>query len=473
MNTATNIKKATMITSTNILRGLKLFALIGFTVTGAFSYAGAGHGHGDHGHAQAGHHADQDEPALVYTHYTEHTELFVEFAPLVQNRASTFIVHFTRMDNFEPLTRGTLDVLLKKQGKTVARFRVKRPARTGIFLPEVTARQAGEYQLLLAVRDGDLQAVHDLGLVTVFPSADAVRIHQSPTEGEINYSKEQQWNNPFAITQARVHPLRPSVPGFATLTAPNDGYAVIRAASDGYFNAATIINAGASVAQGQQLGSLLPRLGDGADIGSLLLAQERAKSQLQLAKADVERLTELVEQGAVPERRLQEARQALDVAAVALQTHKSRIAQRSGAQQSAQSQAGILLTAPLAGEVIDVSVRPGSFVRAGDALFTIADASRRWLDVQVPEKFAHNMHSIHGAWITHNQQPVLLDESTGARVVKVSRRVDPQSRTVNVAIEYPSHAGPTLLGSRIAARVYTGDASSTLAVPAGAIIDDA
>lgn len=443
--------------------------LRGFTFAGMMlfvsvqSYAGGGHAHGEESHGD-----HSEEPALVYTHYTDSTELFVEFPPLVVDEPSTLVAHFTRMDNFKPLTAGTLDVLLKKNHHTVARFRVNNPARTGIFLPDVTAKKSGNYQLLLEVRDGDLHATHDLGEVTVFPNAGAVTIDQDEVNGEISYLKEQQWVNPFAIVRAAVRPLRPSVPGFATVTAPADGFAMVRAPADGYFNAETVLNAGESVTQSQLLGALIPRLGDGADIGNLLVNQEKARAQKQLAEADVKRLQGLFDQGAIPEKRLLEARQNLDVARVELRTSRSRLAQRSGKS----GPAGIALTAPMAGELVEVSVRPGSFVRSGEALFTIADPNRRWLDIQIPEKFAQNIRNASGAWLMDGEQPLVLDASTGAQVVKVSTQVTPFTRTLNAAIQYPANIGPNLLGARLFVQVYVDQANDTLAVPASSIIDD-
>ena len=473
-----------MITITNkALKSLPLSALLcSMVMASVFSYAGDGHPHGGaHGaesHDDHGHDGHSDEPALVYTHYTDATELFVEFPPLVVNKPSTFVAHFTRMDNFKPLTHGVLDVHLKQHNKTAARFRVKSPARTGIFLPDVTAKKAGKYQLLLEVRDGDLHAIHDLGEVTVFADAAAVVIDQEEAEGEVSYLKEQQWVNSFAIVQTQARPLRSSVPGFGTVTAPADGFAVVRAPSDGYFSAEFFLNAGESVKQSQLLGVLIPRLGEGADIGNLLVNVEKTRAQKQLAEADVKRLQGLFNQGAIAEKRLLEAKQNLEVARVEFQTNQSRLSQHSVSQHSVSqhsgktTKAGMALTAPIAGELVDVSVRPGSFVRAGDALFTIADPHRRWLDIQIPEKFGANIAKVTGAWLAEEERPRVLDASTGAQVINVSRQVNPATRTLSAAIQYPSAAGPHLLGARYPVNVYVSEPSNTLVLPASAIIDD-
>ncbi|MDO3385311.1 efflux RND transporter periplasmic adaptor subunit [Gilvimarinus sp. SDUM040013] len=458
-----------MIITTNPMGWQWLMVLV--LVTALFNPAWAGGGHDSHDD----HDEHSEEPALVYTHYSNNAELFVEFPPLVVNQPSTFVAHFTRLKDFKPMTSGVLDIHLRRDGKTAARFRVKAPARTGIFLPVVTAKHAGTYQLILEVRDGDFHSTHDLGEVTVFASKDEATVNQETVEGEIGYLKEQQWVNPFAIVKAEMRALRPSVPGFATVSAPSDGYAVVRAPSDGYFSAETLVNAGQIVTASQSLGSLIPRLGEGADIGHLLVAQERAKSQLQLVQADVKRLKALYEQGAIPQKRLLEARQVLEVAKVELQTAQSRIQQRAG--QKGTAAAGIALRAPIAGEVVSATARPGAFVRAGEALFTLAVTDRRWLEVAVPERFGDRIRHTSGAWINHDGRTRILDASHGAEVVRISQQVEPTNRTVSVAIEYPlqtgaKDSGPSLLGARLSAHVYVDKPKALLAIPVSAIIDD-
>jgi hypothetical protein len=179
-----------------------------------------------HDHDGAAHHDDHDdEPTLVYTDYTAETELFVEFPPLVVGESSVFAAHVTRLADFKPLTEGALVVDLQNGGKSVARFRVREPARPGIFTPDVVPREAGTFELAItiesgAVESGTLRATHRLGNVTVFSDRASVALpEQSKGRGEIGYLKEQQWVNPFGFIVIGERPLRPSVAGTATVTA--------------------------------------------------------------------------------------------------------------------------------------------------------------------------------------------------------------------------------------------------------------
>jgi membrane fusion protein, heavy metal efflux system len=430
----------------------------------------------DHGHE----HAPADEPAgahahgpadstLSYTDYRNATELFVEFPALVAGEVSTFAAHVTRLADYSPLTSGRLDVVLEANGETAARFRVTAPARTGIFTPAVRPRDAGTFDLVIEVTDGALHSRHELGTVTVFANAGAIEVNQPELGGDIGYLKEQQWTNPFATVLAAERPMRRSVPGFATVLVPADAGAEIPAPADGYFAATDLVRAGSSVEAGTVLGYLVPRLGGGTDFGSLLVALERAQAQKALADRDVERLDDLLRQGAIAERRLSEARRAADVAAVELSAARARVEQ----YQRSNQQAGIALRAPVTGNVIEVNARPGAFVRAGDRVFRVAAPDRRWLEIRVPEHYATGLQNTSGAWFNRDEgNVVVLDDRTEAHVVQVGTAIDPATRTASVTVEYPTAQGPEPVGSRFAAHVFTSAPEPLLAIPRSAIVDD-
>ncbi|WP_181918793.1 efflux RND transporter periplasmic adaptor subunit [Wenzhouxiangella sediminis] len=437
--------------------------------------AGHGHEHGDeaghaHGDAAGGAHAEESsgEPVVV-TDYTAQTELFVEFPPLVAGESSTFLAHVTRLSDFQPMRSGRMDVVLAQGDRTVARFRVNEPARDGLFTPAVTPREAGEFRLLLRVAGEGLEVEHDLGAFRVYESRQAARVTAPAAEGDISYLKEQQWNDVFAAEPVFERPLRPSVLGFATVAAPADAGAELRAPADGYMTHRELARAGDRVEAGEVLGFVVPRLGAETDFGSLRVELEQARSTLALARRDVERLAPLFEQGAVPERRLIEARERVEVAQAEFEAARARLQQ----YEQGDGEAGIALRSPAAGEVVEVSTRPGAFVRSGDRVFRIASPDHRWLEIRLPERFAGDIGQSSGAWLEgEDGGAVVLDEASGARVVQTEAAVDPTTRTVGVTLDYPIDQGPKLIGARLPAHVFVAAAEPRLAVPRSAVIED-
>src|SRR3990172_10333898 len=77
---------------------------------------------------------------LAYTLYSDRTELFVEFKPLVVGNTSRFAAHLTRIrDLFSPLTNGSVTIGLIKDGKGISHT-ADGPSSPGIFRPEISPK---------------------------------------------------------------------------------------------------------------------------------------------------------------------------------------------------------------------------------------------------------------------------------------------------------------------------------------------
>jgi RND family efflux transporter MFP subunit len=416
-------------------------------------------------HAHDDEHSHGDENSFAFTHYTDQTELFVEFPALVVGMESQFAAHVTRLSDHQPLLEGQLDVILEKDGQAVARFRVREPSRPGIFTPSVNPRDPGDFDLVIVVEDDSVTARHELGPITVFAGESDVVINQPEGEGDIGYLKEQQWDSPFETRIVAPQPIRESVPGFAVVEAPDNAGAELRAPEDGYFSAAKITRAGSSVQVGDVLGYLIPRLGEDEDFGTLVVEFETARADYEIALKDVERYEQLMETGAISERQLAEARRDASVASAMAEAARARVEQ----YQRGNEAAGIAVRTPVAGTVIDV----GSYVNEGERLFRIAAPERRWLEVRVPERYADSLTTTSGvSFAAPDGSTVVLDSTNGARVVQVDGAIDPQSRTSRVVIEYETATGPATIGSRFAADVFVTAPHERLAVPRSAIIED-
>ena len=202
--------------------------------------------------------AAAEPEAQVYTHFTERSELFVEFAPLVAGQKSTFAAHFTRLADYEPVTAGSVDVILSGGNAPTERFRVNAPRAPGIFAPTVLPRATGRRNLSLELNADGLKSRHDLGDVMVYPDA-AASLKAGPApgfqEGEIGYLKEQQWPNDFALEQVSPRELRDSVLAPATIRASGDGSAEVVAATAG------ILRSTGDSRRGRQRGAR-PDIGD-------------------------------------------------------------------------------------------------------------------------------------------------------------------------------------------------------------------
>ena len=150
--------------------------------------------------------AAQEEPApVVVSRWTDRSELFVEFPPLVAGATSRFAIHFTDLATFEPLREGRATVRRTGVRARAEDFVADGPGRPGIFGVDVTPAGAGRARLELLLDAAAGQDRHDLGEVTVLTAAEAARLPPVVEEedGTVPFLKEQQWSLDFATAAAR------------------------------------------------------------------------------------------------------------------------------------------------------------------------------------------------------------------------------------------------------------------------------
>jgi hypothetical protein len=96
--------------------------------------------------------AEEELEPLSVTRWTDKTELFAEYPPLVAGETSRFAIHLTWLDTFKPVTDGHVEVLVRDGASPPEVFRVDAPSRPGIFGVDVIPAHAGVRQLVIHVR---------------------------------------------------------------------------------------------------------------------------------------------------------------------------------------------------------------------------------------------------------------------------------------------------------------------------------
>jgi membrane fusion protein, heavy metal efflux system len=422
------------------------------------------------GHEHAGSPRARLEPVVI-THFTDASELFLEFRPLVAGERSTFAAHLTRLSDYSPVAEGSVDVILSGGDAPSERFRIATPRAPGIFAPTVQPRASGERALTLLLSAPGLEARHELGRIVVHASIDAARAApaESAPEGEIGYLKEQQWATDFALERLAPQPVRESVRAPATIRAAADRHFELTAPAPGQVRAAGVFpTLGATVASGELLATLAPRSGTTSDAATLQAELAAARSEATLARTELQRVERLLALQAVPERRRDEARGALEVATARLRAAEQRNALRAGGA------GGIELRAPLAGELARVDVAPGASVGEGDPLFLIVDRTELWLEAQVSEADVARIGTPSGAAfdLPGLDAPIEVQVGRNGRLVGVGRLIDPVTRSLPVVLAIADPDPRLALNQRVDARLFTGAEREALTVPSSAVIDD-
>lgn len=415
----------------------------------------------EHGHGAGGE---------KITHFTERSELFVEFPRLVVGEKSAFAAHLTRLADFRAIAAGKVTVILSGNSQPDERFSVDAPTQPGIFRPVATPKQAGKREMSIEVATPEFTVTHALGSITVHAdrkSADAAGGEHD--EGGIGFTKEQQWKVDFATAEIARRALRPAVAATGIVRARPDGEALMTAAMAGQIQAAgRFPQLGQVVKQGDLLAYLVPRLGGDTDFASLRAGAISARVELEQAERERVRMESLFKDEAVPEKRVLAARAAEATARAGNDAAQQRVGQYGGGG------GGMPLRAPVSGILADVRVSPGAFAAEGSPLFHIADRRMLWLELRVPESEAARLATPSGAAFRIDGIDRGFEIATGknGRLIAVGGAVDAATRTVPVIFEFADPDPRLRIGMAARAQVLAGAPREVVAVPASAVLDE-
>jgi cobalt-zinc-cadmium efflux system membrane fusion protein len=389
-----------------------------------------------------------EEPeVLSVTRWTEKTELFAEYPPLVVGATSRFAIHLTRLETFKALTEGRVEVRLLGGARDEI-FKVDAPSRPGIFGVDVKPAQAGKRQLVIAIHGRALDDQHRVGEVDVHPNAQAARAAPGAESDEapgISFLKEQQWSLDFGTAVVIEQALRESIRVPARLEATPEGAADVVAPIDGRLTSVTNLSLGAAVNRGQELARLLPPPSVPGDLPQLQRARAEAQSQLLLAVRDRERAERLTSAGAAPSRRLDDARTTEEQAKARLTAAEASLAHYNAARSggSANAEGLFVVRAPLAGVIAERQAAAGTNVTAGDALFRVVDAVDVLVVGEIPEGAANRARAARSAEMG---VPGRGDRVPVGRRVGIGKVLERESRTLPItfALDNRSFRRPPL-----------------------------
>jgi RND family efflux transporter MFP subunit len=328
--------------------------------------------------------------------------------------------------------------------------------------------------MLVRLESPALADVHELGPVEVHASAEeALQTTAAPEIESISFLKEQQWALDFATEIVRSRQLRSSLRVPAEVIPRSGGQAEVTVPFDGRLVVSEPPVIGRRVARGQILAQLLPPTSSPSDLASLELAAEEAGAALQLARRDRERAERLVAAGAVPNRRLEEARTAEVTAEARLKAAETRMAQYETSSVAEESERGarlFALRAPISGVIHETHAAPGANVNAGETLFRIVDLDTVYVSAIVPEAELPKMAGLSGAEL---EVPGVDQPRRLQRLVSIGRVVDPASRTFPVIYEVDNRDRRVAINQAVYVRLLTTAAAAAPVVPESAIVDDA
>jgi len=454
-------------------------------------------------------HADSAEPELPteqVTIWQDGFELFLEHPILIVDEPARFAAHVTSMATWLPRSQGRVTFEFTSPTGQRREIAVEAPTRPGIYQPEPSFSEAGEWRARLRIPDGSREAELELPPLRVHATlaeAEAAEIEEPP-DG-ITFLKEQQWKLPMATATATRRSLAEGfrVPG--TVRAAAGRSAAIRAPVAGRVLAApdrAWPALGQLVHAGETVALLAPNV-TGAD----LLAWEGNRREVAARAADLEERLASAESDAVlahlahekAESVVARARKlAVDQAKSASELEAAEIAERSTLAQcqAAERRAKGLRDAlaalaplrasndaelsfptlpvhtPIDGVITRASRVAGEFVEAGAELFDLVDPRSVLVQARLPE--ADRRRFLDGTVSSivlpgEADAPIPVDATARPTLLP---ELDERTRTHPLLFEIGNEAQRLIPGTFVDVVVTTRRRADVIAIPESALLDE-
>ena len=446
MDTAMTTKQYNQITMNRLRIPISAFLIL---------LSACGGGADEHGHAH-----DEME-GLSYTVWTDKTELFVEFKPLVVGQATSFAAHFSDMTTFRALTEGKLTVSLV-QGSKGTRNTVDAPTQPGIFRPVIEPKAAGIYELWFEIETAHYNDKIVIENVEVYADAHAAIEANPPNEEDgnvISFLKEQAWKIDWAIASVRRDTVYEIIKTGGEILPSRGDEIVISATANGIviFNLENTF-VGNAVNKGSRLFTIG---GGGMAANNIETEYQQAKANYDQAKSEFDRKQKLYIAKAIAKSEFEEATRNFKFAKSAYNS----IALNYGS-------GGKHVQTTTSGFVKNIFVNEGQYVKVGDPLAVVAQNKKLTLQADVPQSEYSKLKNITSAnfKMADAATAYSIDDFNG-KLLSYGKSVSRDEPFIPVQFEIDNQ-GDVLSGSYVEMYIKIQSQGVALVVPVGALLEN-
>ena len=404
-------------------------------------------------------HSHEDGSAsLSHTVYSEKTELFVEYKPLVVGQSARFAAHFTKLgETFAPLEEGaiTLSLIVNEKG---LRQTNDQPSSPGIFRLALKPTVAGKGKLIFDIKTKEYTDRIVIDPVTVFPDEETARqaSAEKMADGGIAFLKEQAWTIEFATKKIQPEPFNEVIQVSGKLKPRPSDEQIVAARSNGVVTWSDAFLPGSAVRQGQQLFILSSgNVTEGNSQSQYL----EARANFQKAEADYNRVQPLVAEKVISEKNFLEVKNQYERAKIRFETLSKNY-----------SRGGQAIPSPMNGFVKEITVRSGEYVNTGQALAIITRDQSLQLEAEVPLRYAASLPLITEAHFKtlHNTKVYSTRELDG-KVLAYGKAVSGTASLLPILFSLTNN-GELIAGEPVEVYLQSRAIPNALVLPVDALI---
>lgn len=404
------------------------------------------------------HEAHGMEP-LAYTIYTEKSELFVEFEPMIVGKNTKFLAHFTLLgEKFLPLTEGSVTVSLIMNDKGI-RQTADSASSPGIYRLALEPKVAGTGDLIFEINHPAYADKIVVENVKVYPNEEAAATDQIiAPENEITYLKEQAWKVEFANMEVKKQTFYDiTKTSGQILAAPGDEVIVSAKSSGIVIFTGTNSIVGSAVSKGS---SLFIISGEGLTEGNINAKFKEAKSNFEKATADYERAKELIDDKIISQKEFLEIQNRYETT----ESNYNSLAQNYTGR-------GTKITAPISGFLKNLYVSEGQFVQIGDPIASVSQNKKIVLHADVSQNYYSKLAAIHSANFVTLDHHVYNTADLNGRVLAYGKSTNDQNPFIPITFEI-DNLGEILPGSFVEIYLKSNPIPDALVIPLSALLEE-
>jgi len=407
-------------------------------------------------------HDAHKEAKFQYTAYSADFEVFAEADAFVVGETANVLSHFSRLPDFKALESGSMTIRLMVNGKEISQ-KLDKPTRKGIYSFDIQPETAGTGILKFEITNeaGSFEVL--VPEVTVF--AEHHEAHEASEKVVISrtnttvFTKEQSWKVDFATDFPRNEPFGQIIKTTAQVQSSQGDEVIVSAKTNGIvmISGNTVLE-GKDVSKGQVLFSIS---GNEMADNNISVRYAEAKNNLEKAKADYERSSELAKDKIVSAKDLLSAKNQYDNAKAVFDNLNTNF-----------NASGQNVKSPMSGFVKQVLVKNGAYVEAGQPIVVVAQNKTLLLNAEVQQKYASMLSSIASANIrtVQDNQTYSLEQLNG-KVLSFGKATNSDNFLIPVALQI-DNIGSFTAGGFVEVYLKTLTNTLVLTVPSTSLLED-
>ena len=409
-----------------------------------------------------GSHDAHEKVKFQYTAYSAEFEVFAEADAFIVGETANVLSHFSRLPDFKALESGSMTIRLMVNGKEITQT-LDKPSRKGIYSFDIQPETSGIGTLKFEIANETGSFVVLVPEVIVFAEhQEALKASEKLVVSKTNttvFTKEQSWKVDFATDFPRNEPFGQIIKTTAQVQSSQSDEVIVSAKTNGIVMiSGNDVLEGKGVSKGQILFSI-----SGSEMAdnNISVRYAEAKNNLEKAKSDYERSTELAKDKIVSAKDLLNTKNQYNNAKAVFDNLNTNF-----------SASGQRVKSPMNGFVKQVLVKNGTYVDAGQPIVVVAQNKTLLLNAEVQQKYAPMLASIASANIRtiENNKTYSLEQLNG-KVLSFGKATNTDNYLIPVALEIDNIGNFTAGGF---VEVYLKTLTNTLAltVPTSSLLED-